>query len=301
MKNNFLIITLSCLCLTACSKKQEAEPSGNEAQENSIHAASNNQLDTSTTPQAQTTPITTQKPETILNPEANTVDTTRQMVREASVNFSAQDVVKTTLVIEQLGLKMGGFIEHKNVNYTVLEAKSQNISEGKVKIFEKIRPEADLIIRIPSENAATFVNQLLPLMYFFNQQQYSAKRYELKLLEEKVQQSQISTTAQSNAQLNEISRLTQLEIQDRIHFSTIHLNIDQPTIVRERIDVNLNDIAQLNGDHFGNRIRYAIQFGWQFLLDFLILLISIWPLYLFILIGFFLYKIIQPMINKIVK
>ncbi len=28
-------------------KKQEAEPSGNEAQENSIHAASNNQLDTS--------------------------------------------------------------------------------------------------------------------------------------------------------------------------------------------------------------------------------------------------------------
>ena len=35
------------------------------------------------------------------------------MVREASVNFSAQDVVKTTLAIEQLGLKMGGFIEQK--------------------------------------------------------------------------------------------------------------------------------------------------------------------------------------------
>ena len=99
------------------------------------------------------------------------------MVREAHILFQAKDVVKTALEIEKLSLASGGFLEQKNIDFAVRESTSHPIADGKIKIFEKVEPQAEMIVRIPSEKAAQFVNQLLPLMHFLNRQQYTAKRY----------------------------------------------------------------------------------------------------------------------------
>ena len=235
----------------------------------------------------------------ILNTEVNPAEAARRMVREANVNFTAQDVVKTTLAVEKITLEAGGFIEQKNIDFNVIDKQQQKIADGKIKVFEKIDPFANLVIRVPSERAAGVVNQLLPLMFFLNQQQYSAKRYELKLLEEKISQTQSVPSDTRNAQLNEISRLTKMEVQDRVRYSTITLAISQPTLVRERIDVDIDAVARLNGDSFWKRAWNGVQYGWQFVLDLLVVLITIWPLYLLLLIGFLLYRVIKPLIDKL--
>ena len=243
--------------------------------------------------------MTSQKPDVILNTEVNAAEATRRMVREASVTFTAQDVVKTTLAIEKITLEAGGFIEQKNIDFNVIDSRSQKIADGKVKIFEKVDPLAAMVIRVPSERAAGVVNQLLPLMFFLNQQQYSAKRYELRMLEEKISQTQHVPSDTRNAQLSEISRLTRMEVQDRVRYSTITLAISQPTLVRERIDIDVDAVARLNGDSFWKRAWNGIQYGWHFVLDLLVLLITIWPLYLLALLFYVVYRIAKPWINKL--
>lgn len=300
MNNNFLVAFLCAIVLVGCSKKTEEASADTEASAEQVVSADAAEAPVdANTNQPNTTPVTEQKPDVILNTEVNPAEAARRMVREANVNFTAQDVVKTTLAVEKITLEAGGFIEQKNIDFNVIDKQQQKIADGKIKVFEKIDPLANLVIRVPSERAAGVVNQLLPLMFFLNQQQYSAKRYELKLLEEKISQTQSVPSDTRNAQLNEISRLTKMEVQDRVRYSTITLAISQPTLVRERIDVDIDAVARLNGDSFWKRAWNGVQYGWQFVLDLLVVLITIWPLYLLLLIGFLLYRVIKPLIDKL--
>lgn len=301
MNHKLLAAFLCAVVLSGCSKKQD-EASAEASADSAVVAADSAQTEAvaaSAEHEPNTTPVTSQKPDVILNTEVNAAEATRRMVREASVTFTAQDVVKTTLAIEKITLEAGGFIEQKNIDFNVIDSRSQKIADGKVKIFEKVDPLAAMVIRVPSERAAGVVNQLLPLMFFLNQQQYSAKRYELRMLEEKISQTQHVPSDTRNAQLSEISRLTRMEVQDRVRYSTITLAISQPTLVRERIDIDVDAVARLNGDSFWKRAWNGIQYGWHFVLDLLVLLITIWPLYLLALLFYVVYRIAKPWINKL--
>lgn len=262
-----------------------------DASEKSNEQAAENTVDT--------TPVTEQKPETILSTDVSQAEKARRMVREAQVNFTAKDVVKTALEIDKLTFQAGGFIEQKNISFDVLDKQTQKIGDGKIRVFEKVDPHAEIIVRVPSDKAAVYVNQLLPLMYFLNQQQYSAKRFELKLLEEKMAQTQTVPSDTKQSQLNEISRLTQLEVQDRVRFSTISITIKQPAMVRESLDVDVDAVARLNGDGFWKRAWEGVQYGWQFILDLLVILVTIWPLYLLIMVGCIIYRMTKPLLNKL--
>ena len=290
-------VLLACL-ITGCSKKAEEysqEDTSSHEQAVAIESSTKNSEDpvaADAAPEPNTTPQTEQKPETILNTQVSTAETKRRMVREANIDFTAVDVVKTALEIDKLTYQAGGFVEQKNIDFTVLSEKSQAIADGKIKIFEEVNPYADIVVRVPSEKAAAFVNQLLPLMQFLDQQRYSAKSFDLKLLEEKIQQTQIVPSDTPNPQIREINRLTQIEVQDRVRYSTIHIHIKQQSTIRERYGVDVAEIARLNGDSFWTRAWNGIQSGWYFILNVLIFLVTIWPLYFIAAIVFAVYYLI---------
>ncbi len=309
MNNKYLILALSVILISGCSKKSEetvADSASNQSVEavsqdvqSAKEAADQAVTDAAAPNNPDTTPVTEQKPETILTTEVSQAEKARRMVREAQVDFTAKDVVKTALEIDKLTFQAGGFIEQKNINFDVLDVQTQKIGDGKIRVFEKVNPHAEIIVRVPSDKAAVYVNQLLPLMYFLNNQQYSAKRFELKLLEEKIAQTQTVPSDTRRAQQNEISRLTEMEVQDRVRFSTISLSIKQPAMVRESLDVDVDAVARLNGDSFWKRAWDGIQYGWHFILDLLVILITIWPLYLIVILGLILYRVFKPFLNRL--
>lgn len=309
MNNKHLILVLSLILISGCSKKVE-EASADSATNSSVEVASQDVqnakqaadqavADAASPSNPNTTPVTEQKPETILTTEVSDAEKARRMVREAQVDFTAKDVVKTALEIDKLTFQAGGFIEQKNINFDVMDTQTQKIGDGKIRVFEKVNPHAEIIVRVPSDKAAVYVNQLLPLMFFLNQQQYSAKRFELKLLEEKMAQTQTVPSDTRRTELNEIARLTQLEVQDRVRFSTISISIKQPAMVRESLDIDVDAVARLNGDSFWKRAWDGVQYGWHFILDLLVILITIWPLYLIILVLIILYRLFKPLLNKL--
>jgi hypothetical protein len=307
MNNKHLILALSLVLISGCAKKAEEAAESASAQDSQVVAqdavqaadASEKSNEQAAENTVDTTPVTEQKPETILSTDVSQAEKARRMVREAQVNFTAKDVVKTALEIDKLTFQAGGFIEQKNISFDVLDKQTQKIGDGKIRVFEKVDPHAEIIVRVPSDKAAVYVNQLLPLMYFLNQQQYSAKRFELKLLEEKMAQTQTVPSDTKQSQLNEISRLTQLEVQDRVRFSTISITIKQPAMDRESLDVDVDAVARLNGDGFWKRAWEGIQYGWQFILDLLVILVTIWPLYLLIMVGCIIYRVTKPLLNKL--
>lgn len=307
MNNKHLILALSLVLISGCAKKAEEAAESASAQDSQVVAqdavqaadASEKSNEQAAENTVDTTPVTEQKPEIILSTDVSQAEKARRMVREAQVNFTAKDVVKTALEIDKLTFQAGGFIEQKNISFDVLDKQTQKIGDGKIRVFEKVDPHAEIIVRVPSDKAAVYVNQLLPLMYFLNQQQYSAKRFELKLLEEKMAQTQTVPSDTKQSQLNEISRLTQLEVQDRVRFSTISITIKQPAMVRESLDVDVDAVARLNGDGFWKRAWEGIQYGWQFILDLLVILVTIWPLYLLIFVGCIIYRVTKPLLNKL--
>ncbi|MDV2468202.1 hypothetical protein QR674_04325 [Acinetobacter chinensis] len=299
MNQKISALILCSLLLNGCSKKMEEAPAEASTEAVAADSAVSMESEAKAQHEPDTTPQTEQKPDVILNTQVNSAESARRMVREASVDFTATDVIKTGLAIDQLTYEAGGFVELKNIDFQVLDTQSQSISDGKIRVFEKVNPVAQIVVRVPSEKAAGFVNQLLPLMYFLNQQQYSAKRYELKLLEEKIAQTQSVSSDTRNSQLSEIARLTQMEVQDRVRYSTISLIVNQPSTVRERIDVDVDAVARLNGDSFWKRAWNGVQYGWQFVLDLLVILITVWPLYLIVLILYVLYRVLKPFLSKI--
>lgn len=298
-KASLLSVVICTLLASGCSKKMDEASADVESSMSAKSEQVEAVADSATENEPNTTPATQEKPDVILTEAVNQVEANRRMVREANVSFTAKDVVQTALAIEKLALEAGGFIEQKNIDFNVVSSKSQSIADGKIKVFEKVDPLAHLVIRVPSDRAAGVVNQLLPLMFFLNQQQYSAKRYELRLLEEKIAQTQSVPSDTRNASLSEIARLTRMEVQDRVKFSTITILVNQPSSIRERLDVDVDAVARLNGDSFWKRAWNGIQYGWQFVLDLLVILITIWPLYLIVGIGLLVYRLIKPWLNKL--
>lgn len=288
-KSKILVILFVSVFLISCSKKEgsifEDSNATYQAEGTTIVDEQNN---TSTIQ-----PLVQQRPEVLLMPHINEIEQRHQMVREANIQFTTQDTIKTALAIDKMTIDFGGYVEQKNINFQIIDVKVQKVADGKIKIFEKINPVADIIVRIPNEKAANFVNDLLPLMHFLNQQLYSAKRYELKLLEGEVNEAQ-----NKNEKVNNISHLSQLEIRDRACYSTIIININQPVIVRERTDIDIDTIAHLNTDGFWIRAWRGIQCGWIVTLDFIVILIAIWPLYLLIIIGVLVYYFIKSILEK---
>ena len=70
-------------------------------------------------------------------------------------------------------------------------------------------------------------------------------------------------------------------------------------MVRESADVDVSAVARLSGDGFWKRAWDGIQYGWQFILDLLVILITIWPLYLIVIVGLILFKLFRPLLNRI--
>lgn len=219
-----------------------------------------------------------QNPEQLVSNQQSALEQNRQLVKSAQLQFEVKDVLKTTSALEQQLLQYNGYIEEKQINYQVSDRSERDRIDGSVDIYEKITPTVQLTVRIPNAQVTSFLNNLLPLMLNFNTQSYEAKRYELKLLEEKLNTANQSNSG-SNAVNNQLQQLTNLEVKDRLAYSTIRLEFFQQSQVRKTHDLNINRIATLDSDPLFSRIWEAIKVGLYGFRETIIWLVMLWPLY----------------------
>ncbi|WP_333661307.1 DUF4349 domain-containing protein [Acinetobacter sp.] len=270
LARNLTIILIVGSTLAGCSKKEESVAS------DAAVATESAALDS----EAIRTNAT-KNPEQLVSTQQSALEQSRQLVKSAQLQFEVQDVLKTTLTLEQQLLQYNGYIEEKQVNYQVSDSSQRNRIDGSVDIYEKITPTVQLTVRLPNDQVTTFLNNLLPLMLNFNSQSYEAKRYELKRLEEKLNTANQSNSP-SNAVNNQLQQLTDLEVKDRLAYSTIRLEFYQQPKVRKRHDLNIHRIATLDSDPLMTRIAESFKVGLTYFKETLLWLIQFWAFYLVI-------------------
>ena len=260
--------------LIGCSKKEDYA-----AEEAAVSADS-----ASMESKAAPADAATQNPEQLLGTQQSALEQSRQLVKSSQLQFEVKEVLKTTATLEQQLLKYNGYVEEKQINYQVSDSSRRDHIDGSISIYEKITPTAQLTVRIPNDQVTAFLNNLLSLMLNFNSQAYEAKRYELKLLEEKLNTANQSNSA-SNAVNNQLQQLTNLEVKDRLAYSTIRLDFFQQPQVRKTHDLNIDRIATLDSEPLLSRMWESIKIGLHGFKEVLIWLSMFWPLY--VVIGLF--------------
>lgn len=275
-KLTFILILSTAI--VGCSKKEEGM-----ASDASVAAES-------ATPNNESIQANAAKnPEQLLSTQQSALEQNRQLIKSAELRFEVKDVLKTTSTLEQQLLQYNGYIENKQIDYQVSDRSQHDRIDGTVDIYEKITPTVQLTVRIPNAQVTSFLNNMLPLMLNFNKQSYEAKRYELKLLEEKLNTANQSNSA-SNTVNNQLQQLTDMEVKDRLAYSTIRLEFFQQPKVRKSHDLNIHRIATLDSDPLLTRIAQAFKVGLSYFKESIIWLLQFWAFFLVIVAVWFIRK-----------
>ncbi|MEF9956846.1 MAG: DUF4349 domain-containing protein [Acinetobacter sp.] len=271
LAKQFTLALLMSSALMGCSKKEESAASDAAVAMESAGIES----------KAAPADNVAQNPDQLLSTQQSALEQNRQLVKSAQLQFEVKDVLKTTATLEQQLLQYNGYIEQKQIDYQISDSSRRDHIDGSVSIYEKITPTVQLTVRIPNAQVTTFLNNLLPLMLNFNTQSYEAKRYELKLLEDKLNIANQGSGA-SNSINNQLQQLTDLEVKDRLAYSTIRLEFFQQAQLRKSQDLNINRVATLDSDPLFSRLWESIKMGLYGFREVFIWLVMLWPLYVVI-------------------
>lgn len=288
MKLKITLLTLSILIgISGCSKQTDYAESAtaDSAATDAVAVAADATADTQSSNAVQEV----QSPSQLMATQQSALEQNRKLVKSSQLSFGVEDVQKTILDIEKQLLGVNGYIEAKQLDYQTEDVETRNKLDGSVDVFEKIKPVATMTVRVPNAQVSAFLNSLLPMVKHFDHQVYEAKRYELKLLEEKMNTANESYGASGGVR-TQLQILTEKEVQDRLNYSTISLKIYEEAELRRSKDINLNRVASIYSDPFFERVWASIKMGFIAVREVLVWLVMLWPLFVILAIGYGIYR-----------
>ncbi|MFC3901672.1 protein of unknown function [Acinetobacter marinus] len=271
---------ISMLLLSACAQQHESSrDAGIEA------AASVSEADY------------VDNPAQLLSETQQQLEQSRQLVKAATVRFEVENIEKTTAAIEQQLVGVGGYVEARTMHYQVENYQRLNQGHGQLNILEKIVPTSSMVVRVPNAEVGRFLNALPAMMKYFDQQSYEAKRYELKLLEQKLETASQSQEV-SDATDQQLQILSQQEAQDRLKYSTIDLHYFQSPQLRQRQDLDFEQAVEQHQAPFTQRIGLSMQAGFEGFKNSILWLFYIWPFYIVLLLAYLLFRFVRKKIKQ---
>jgi hypothetical protein len=239
--------------------------------------------------------------------------TTPKVVKTADMRFRVKDVQRTK---EQLSTNIkaqGGTVTEFEIHSIIQESDKVKYSIDSLKEITSYRKEATLIAKVPSEKLDDFTNSVVKMAVFVDDQSlkmddqslsYLANKLKVKNRKEAVKPiHKIGTKKGVNVETSLYikddyvdRKIQNMDIDDKVRFSTITLNFYQDNTVHELVvgNDNLRDY----GPGFFKRVGLNLVAGWSFLKEFVLGLITIWP---FLALGLGAFFVIRFFIKKMKK
>ena len=245
-------------------------------------------------------------PETYISSSAaleNPDDTTRRMIRTADIKFKVKDVIKTTYNIENIVVKHNGFVEHTNLTSRINHTKETTIKEDSTLLTTYYTVVNNLILRVPNIQLDTTLKEIAQFVDFMDYRIINAQDVTLDLLSKRLEQIRlarydsrmINAIDNQGKRLNDVSnaednllrkqaqadeaKLVNLQILDKIKFSTITLSLYQNQSIKYEVIAKEKTIEPYS-EPFGTRFIDALKFGWTIVVEFFLFLINIWSVIL---------------------
>lgn len=244
----------------------------------------------------------------------------------ASADFKVEDVVKTSDAIESLTRQQAGYVALSNISNHPRDSRTFVQGNKNITITTYTR-QADMTVRIPRANVSKFLAQLQQQVAFLNAQQFSAQDVTLDIYREQLASQLNSDMASelSQERLNskndkdqgsnvdaitatyaarrqqELAKLEQLAIADKVQYSTINLTFMQPDISYKETTQNLDVLLEAEQPSFSSQVGQAFKDGWEILRSVALGLIQLWWLLVLGGIFYLIYRMIKAIYRKFFK
>lgn len=244
----------------------------------------------------------------------------------ASADFKVEDVVKTSDAIESLTRQQAGYVALSNISNHPRDSRTFVQGNKDITITTYTR-QADMTVRIPRANVSKFLAQLQQQVAFLNGQQFSAQDVTLDIYREQLASQLNSDMASelSQERLNskndkdqgsnvdaitatyaarrqqELAKLEQLAIADKVQYSTINLTFMQPDISYKETTQNLDVLLDAEQPSFSSQVSQAFKDGWEILRSVALGLIQLWWLLVLGGIFYLIYRMIKAIYRKFFK
>ena len=244
----------------------------------------------------------------------------------ASADFKVEDVVKTSDAIESLTRQQAGYVALSNISNHPRDNRTFVQGNKNITITTYTR-QADMTVRIPRANVSKFLAQLQQQVAFLNGQQFSAQDVTLDIYREQLasqlnsdmaselSQERLSskndkdqgsnvdaiTATYAARRQQELAKLEQLAIADKVQYSTINLTFMQPDISYKETTQNLDVLLDAEQPSFSSQVSQAFKDGWEILRSVALGLIQLWWLLVLGGIFYLIYRMIKAIYRKFFK
>ena len=249
-------------------------------------------------------------------------DKVHKLMRTAQLKFKVKSVPEATQMIEDVILKSDGIILKSSIENQHSSSQKINLSEDSACVVHYNNLVASLDLRVPCGTLDSVLRQIAPLAILIDYRVVDAEDVTTKLMADDLRKARLnkkqgrvsSAIATRSGKLEDVMlaeksldqtleeadqvKISEYNTNDKIAFSSIKIELYQSSlvvkekVVRDEIDVKSFELG------FGAKIQDALVGGFSFLGDIFILIITVWPLWILLIGGFFIYLKIRKRHNK---
>lgn len=244
--------------------------------------------------------------------------TGRQLMVAAALDFETENVRDTAAAIEALTLKEGGFVQQSNIHTHIADERDYPQQDGTLLRIRRYVHQGSITVRIPRERAAAFLTQLQSRIRFLDSQTFSAtdlsldiRRQQLIAERERDRSRRLAEVADSDEESSkrgtvsvvqsqfdaraaaELARLQEAYWQDQVDFATLSLNFKQAEALAQQTLPDANQLLRQHRPGFWASAANMLEQGWHGLLQVVLTLLVLWPLWLVPGAGFAVWRIVR--------
>ncbi len=234
---------------------------------------------------------------------ATFVDGERKFIRTAGASFRVKDVYVAALGIEDTVGAHGGFVVTNNIGTKTTNTERYPVGDGKMLELNEVTVTGKLTVRVPSAKTQEFLRAIVNHIVFLDERNFEARDAQFELLRKQLDairsqetQTDLGQAIQDGGKLTQKTEaigarhdvkaardaalLEKKEFEDRVAFSTINLTLYQPAKIVKTEYEDLESVFRKSRPGFFSRMGDEMRGGWDGLLEFVLVLVRIWPVLL---------------------
>lgn len=232
----------------------------------------------------------------------------RKLIKTANLRFKVRNVENATQQIEQVTSRFGGFILSSSIKNSIYTYDEYRVSKDSMMVVGVNNIENNIILRVPEFYLDSALFYIGKIWIKLDERSINAEDVTITILSNELRAklyqktaTHINTAADKNQnRLNDVvnaeqtaanylentitKKIENLELQDKIDYSTITLSIYQDKVLYKEMIANVD--TEQYAQRFGSELVDSLAFGWKIFKAFLLFLVKCWSLILISLVIF---------------
>lgn len=242
----------------------------------------------------------------------------KKFVKTANVNLEVKEVYQATISIENKLKELGGFVTSSQLNSSILNEKMYPVSDEKAILVREYYTENKMQVRVPTIHLGDFLQFVSDKKVFLHHRHIisedvtanikMAQMEKERLAKKQGQINQLPITGKNIEQSDEnifennIQKVSEINLQDNLKYSTVDIYIREPKNRVAEIEVtNSKSSADKYKYDFWYDIKSAFVDGFYIFQRVLIALATVWPLFLVGFLGVYLWRNKKSIKDKFTK